>query len=297
MQQELLVSPDQVVVRNILLATDFSQYSARALNYALGVASRYKSQLHLFHCIDPAPYRLADPDVVWKTHDDIRGDLERRVEELRGRGRAKDIEIKVAVEVGEVGEILPQTVKDIDADLIVIGTHGRTGWEKLVLGSVAEKVMDVVSCPVLTVGPSANRTRIEEFGPENILLVSGTHAHSQRAESYAFSLTRKYGSRLTVVDVLENRSGRVVAQVSELKFGESHLGNNPRDRLVPGNLQLPSEIGTETDLILKEAGRSSADLIVLPVPANHRFTDRFVSNSSYRLVCGALCPVLSVRAE
>jgi len=289
------VIPNQVVLRNILLATDFSQYSVRAFNYALGIASRYKSHLHLFHCIDPAPYSLADPDVVWKTHDDIRSNLEQLVREFRNQGRSKDVEVSVTVEVGEIGEILPRTVKDLDLDLIVVGTHGRTGWEKLVLGSVTEKVIDLASCPVLSVGPSANRTRIEEFGPENILLVRETSAHSQRAESYAFSLTRKYSSRLTVVDVVENRSGRVVAQLSELKRCETDLGNNPRDRLVPGDLQLPTEIGTESELILEVAGHTSADLIVFSVPEHHRFTDRFISNNSYRVVCSAPCPVLTVR--
>lgn len=287
--------PGQVVVRNILLATDFSQYSVRALNYALGIASRYKSQLYLFHCIDPAPYRLADPDVIWKTHDDLRNDLERLAWDLRNRGRAKDVEISVAVEVGDIGQTLPQTVKDLALDLIVVGTHGRTGWRKLVLGSVTETVIDLVSCPVLSVGPSTNRNRMEEFGPESIVLVSGTSAHSQRAESYAFSLTRKYGSRLTAVNVLENRSGRVVAEVSELECCEVELGNSPHARLVPGNLQLPTAIGAQSDLILQVAGRASADLIVLSVPENHRFTDRFVSNNSYQVVCAAPCPVLTVR--
>jgi len=61
--QRLSVSTDQVTVRNILLATDFSECSMRALGYALGIAGRYESPLHLFHCIDPTPYRLADPDV------------------------------------------------------------------------------------------------------------------------------------------------------------------------------------------------------------------------------------------
>src|SRR5690242_2141831 len=209
--QRSSVVPDQVVVRNILVASDFSECSAHAIDCALGIAGRYESQLHLFHCIDPAPYSLADPDVVWKTRDDAQRELERAVFDLHRQGRAKNVEIHVAVEVGDLSTILSQAVKDLDLDLVVVGTHGRTGWRKLVLGSVAEIVIGGVSCPVLSVGPSANRTRMKDFGPENILFVSGATAHSQRAESYVFSLTRKYGSRLTVVDVLENRSGRVLA--------------------------------------------------------------------------------------
>src|SRR6266849_5152971 len=58
------VTDDPLTLRNILLATDFSQYSARALGYALGIAARYAATLHLFHCIDPTPYNMVAPDAV-----------------------------------------------------------------------------------------------------------------------------------------------------------------------------------------------------------------------------------------
>src|SRR5262249_26957857 len=85
-----LAGTNQVTLRNILLATDFSQCSARALDYAVGIASRYESQLYLFHCIDPAPYSLADPDVVWQTRDDIRRQLENLVLDLHREGRGRN---------------------------------------------------------------------------------------------------------------------------------------------------------------------------------------------------------------
>ncbi|HWY71274.1 MAG TPA: universal stress protein [Terriglobales bacterium] len=295
--QRLSVSTDQVTVTNMLLATDFSECSARALDFALGIASRYESQLHLFHCIDPTPYRLADPDVVWKTRDDAQSELEGLVSRLRDQSRAKNLEVKVMVEVGDLSEILPQAVKDLDLDLIVVGTHGRTGWSKLVLGSVAELAIDQVFCPVLSVGPSSSRTRIQQFGPGNILLVSEASTRSQLAEKYAFSLARKYGSRLTVVDVLENRSGRVVAEVSQIECCQTELSDSSPNRALTSLSQLPSEIGTQSDLILQVADRTAADLVVLAVPESHRFTERFVSTNSYRVVCGAPCPVLTVRTR
>src|SRR5262249_12133837 len=134
---------------------------------------------------------------------------------LSRRDGAKNVDIKVVVEIGDFAEIFGQAVKGLDLGLIVVGTHGRTGWRKAVLGSIAETVVDQASCPVLTVGPSADRTRIQEFGPENILLANGSPVSSSLAESYATSLATKYGSRLTVVDVLENRCGRVLAKLSQ----------------------------------------------------------------------------------
>jgi len=277
------VTADQMTLRNILLATDFSECSERALSYALGIASRYESRLHLFHCIDPTPYNLVEPDAVQTARDDARRELERLASDLR-RGRAKNVEVKVVAEAGDLAVILPRAVKDLDLGLIVVGTHGRT-------------VVDQVSCPVLSVGPSGNRTRIQEFGPENILLAREASSRSQLAESYASSLARKYGSRLTVVDVLENRSGRVVAQVSQLEWCEAERGNTTLDRTQTSSSQLPTEIGTQSDLILQVANQTAADLMVLAVPAAHRFVDRFLSTNLYRVVCDAPCPVLTVHAR
>src|SRR5262249_25712175 len=279
------------------LATDFSQCSARALDYAVGIASRYESQLYLFHCIDPAPYSLADPDVVWQTRDDIRRQLENLVLDLHREGRGRNIEIKVLVEVGEVSTFLPQAVKDLDLGLIVVGTHGRTGWRKMVLGSVAEIVMDEVSCPVLSVGPSAHRTRIQEFGPESILLVSEASLRSNLPESYGFSLAGKYGAGLTVIDVLESQFGRVRAQVSQLELCGAESVVPIHEREPKNRLELLPDLGTESDLILQVADRTAADLIVLAVPESHRFENRFVSTNSYRVVSGASCPVLTVHAR
>jgi nucleotide-binding universal stress UspA family protein len=250
----------------------------------------------LFHCIDPTPYNLVEPDAVQTARDDARRELERLASDLP-RGRARNVEVKVVAEAGDLAVILARTVKDLDLGLIVVGTHGRTGWRKLVLGSVAEIVVDQVSCPVLSVGPSANRTRIQEFGPKNILLVREASARFQLAESYASSLARKYGSRLTVVDVLENRSGRVVAQVSQLERCEGEQGNTIPDRTWTSSSQLPTEIGMQSDLILQFADQTAADLMVLAVPAAHRFADRFLSTNLYRVVCDAPCPVLTVHAR
>jgi nucleotide-binding universal stress UspA family protein len=290
-------TPDPLFLRNILMATDFSEFSTRALGYALGIAARYGAQLHLLHCIDPAPYNLVTPDAVQTACEAAWRDMHRLESDLRSSGLNKNVEVKFRVETAGVSAILPDIVRDLDLGLIIVGTHGRTGWRKMVLGSVAEIVVDHASCPVLTVGPSTDRHRLEQFGPESILFASDPSARSRLAESYAFSLAQKYNSRLTIADVLENHAGQVLAPVSrsewaESAFRETTLGSEPAELS-----QLSTEIGTESDLILRVADDAAADLIVLTVPADHRFTNRFLSTNSYRVVCGAPCPVLTVRGE
>jgi len=290
------VTDDPVTVRNILLATDFSQYSARALSYALGIAARYAATLHLFHCIDPTPYNMVAPEAVQTACEAAGRDMHRLESDLRSGGLAKNVEVKLRVEAADLPTVLPEIARDLDLGLIVVGTHGRTGWRKVVLGSVAEIVVDHAPCPVLTVGPSTDRNRLEQFGPESILFASDPSARSKLAESYALSLARKYNSRLTVADVLEDHAGRILAEVSRFEWSESALRDTTLEMEPAKPPQLPTQIGAESDLILQVADDAAADLIVLTVPAAHRFADRFLSTNSYRVVCGAPCPVLIVRA-
>ncbi|HKN72942.1 MAG TPA: universal stress protein [Terriglobales bacterium] len=251
----------------------------------------------MFHCIDPTPYNMGAPDAVQTAREAAWRDMQRLDSDLRSSGLAKNIEVKLHVEATELLAILPEIVRDLDLSLIVVGTHGRTGWKKLALGSVAEVIVDHASCPVLVVGPYTDRSRLEQFGPESILLASGPSARSKLAESYALSLARKYNSRLTVAQVLEDRAGRVLARVSQFEWRDTELRETTLGRNITSLSQLPPEIGTQSELILQVADRADADLIVLAVPAAHKFTDRFLSTNSYRVVCGAPCPVLTVRAE
>ena len=172
------LADDPLTLRNILLATDFSEYSARALSYALGIAARYGATLHLFHCIDPTPYNMVAPDAVQTACEAAWRDMHRLESELRSGGLAKDVEVKLRVEAADLPTVLPEIARDFDLGLIVVGTHGRTGWRKVVLGSVAEIVVDHAPCPVLTVGPSTDRNRLEQFGPESILFASDPSARS-----------------------------------------------------------------------------------------------------------------------
>src|SRR5215471_17486500 len=83
--------PEPLTLRNILLATDFSEFSRRALDYALGIASRYESRLHLFHCIDPTPYSFTDPGEVQLARDDARSELKQLASDLGRQDRAHNV--------------------------------------------------------------------------------------------------------------------------------------------------------------------------------------------------------------
>jgi nucleotide-binding universal stress UspA family protein len=286
-----------ITLQQILAAIDFSDCMARVLSCSLGLAQRYAARLKLLYCVDPTPYNLGTPEAVESACDCARRDMEKLVSRLRSKNVGQEIEIEPKVEAGDVATVLAGAVENLNQGLVVVGTHGRTGWRKLVLGSVAEKVVDSASCPVLTVGPLYSRTRIQEFGPESILLAVDSSVRSRLAESYALSLARKYNSRLTRVDFSEPGPGRVLAQGMEYKWPDSE--SSPAliaTESLSGALS-PAQCGARSDQILRVAEHVAADLLVLPVARDYRFTDRFASTDSYRVVCGSPCPVLTVRSQ
>lgn len=146
----------------IVVAVDFSEHSREALRTAVDLACRYQSSLTLVHVYEPAVYALPDgsllftPDQFERLIGELERYLEASKEEAMKLGAAR-----VAARLLQgfaAGEIVA-FAKDTESDLIVLGTHGRTGPKHLLLGSVAERVVRTASCPVLTV-----RARVTDKG-------------------------------------------------------------------------------------------------------------------------------------
>lgn len=288
--------PPEIAFHNILMATDFSKCSDRALRYAIGIAHRYGATLHSFHWVDPTAYQFVGPDAVQAAHNAAWRDIQQLDTDLRLKSRLGNIQNKVLVEDGELSEILPRVVSERAIDLIVIGTHGRTGWKKMILGSVAERIFRQARCPVLTVGPNVTRSHLKYDGPRDILLPVDFSSQSEVAERYAFSLARKYGSRLTLLHVLEHTSANILDERDHLLQTKERLRDladchaaamDKTDCLVKS--------GLPADTILRTAMQKRADLIVLGLRASSGLSDRLMWPNAYRIVCESSCPVLSVR--
>ncbi len=143
-------------IRRIVVATDFSRPANQALKYACTFAESFGAELHVLHVVvEPLP--LPAPDGAWiRPEDAVPGMVEKA---HRGLATATDgIELKAgrlicSVEVGFPIEQILKYVEDHHGDLIVLGTQGHRGLSRLLLGSVAEKIVRLATCPVLTVHP------------------------------------------------------------------------------------------------------------------------------------------------
>jgi universal stress protein A len=153
-------------IRRILVPTDFSDRSVAAVSYALFVAERFSAKVELLHVWEPSPYVTPSEVIMIATsegHDELaermKRELSETMDEFITRSTAgSDCDIKGHVEAGYPSHSIIKWLESGDYDLVVLGTHGRTGLPHLLMGSVAERIVRLAPVPVLTVrtgGPDA----------------------------------------------------------------------------------------------------------------------------------------------
>ncbi len=274
-----------VNLQRILLATDFGPVSEAALRYTLAIARRYAARLYLLHVLRPTDQRSLDD--AWR-------DAQRYMTELFISGQLDGVDNQLVVEQGDVWEVVSRKIEALRIDLLAIGTHGRTGLGKLLLGSLAETIFRQAPCPVLMVGPKAAAEPPPSL--QRILFCTGFSAHSLKAGGYALALAERQGACLTLLHVIKD---------PPLPGAErDHAAEAARARLaalIPDGTRLACppefavEFGPPGERILAVAAQRRANLIVLGVRQPAGFARRFKWATAYEVVTSAPCPVLTVR--
>jgi nucleotide-binding universal stress UspA family protein len=142
--------------RRILHATDFSKASARALDEAISLAKQNHAELLIAHVIEPVSSYAAGDDfggaeLYMKIEEASKQEAQRSMQKLMRKLQQAKVNAKSLLLNGTAHDQIVKAAKSRKANMIVIGTHGRTGLSKLFMGSVAGKVISLATCPVLTV--------------------------------------------------------------------------------------------------------------------------------------------------
>jgi len=142
-------------IKRMLVPTDFSATSDLALEYAVDIAVRYGASIHLLHVLEDPAFTTGYPDGFFAELPALRVQMteeaERRLKALATDCAKANAVATVKVVVGRPAKAIAQEATERGSDLVVMGTHGRSGFAHLVLGSVAERVVRIAPCPVLTV--------------------------------------------------------------------------------------------------------------------------------------------------
>jgi nucleotide-binding universal stress UspA family protein len=288
----------QLLFNNILLATDFSPASDRALGYAASLARRYCSAIYMTHIITLDGYPMMSPEFAASSLEKRHAEAANKFRKLLKSGQLFALPHKAVIQEGYLWPAIEELIKKYHIDLLVVGTRGVGAVRKVLIGSVAEEIFRKTRVPVLTVGPSTGKEPMYELEFKNILFASDFGRSAEREAEYAFSLAQEHCSRLTLVhvfphpeaygeDVLALEKETIVAQLREL---------------VPGGTELHCKVDFEVALgepveqILRIAEETKAELIVMGAKKRDTLAGNVPHTKAYRVVCGALCPVLTVRS-
>ena len=288
-----------IKLKNILFATDFSPASLTALPYAAALARRYASKIYLAHIIMPEAYPLHALELTSPAK--LEREAHERLAEMSDLNLLSEIPHQSLVVHGPLTPALAQTVHDHEIDLVVVGTHGRSGFNRFLLGSVAEEIFRNSPCPVLTVGPHSARKGLQDTQEKmlrHVLYPSDLSETSLHAAPYAFSLAAAYAAHLTVLAAVpeESATGSEARLLARAFEDEVQL-------LIPAELEpwrdaeCVVETGAPADVVLRTATKRQADLIVLGVRWATALATHRGANVAYRIVVGAECPVLTIGAQ
>jgi len=277
----------------ILLVTDFSACSAAAVPFASLLAEYYRASVVVCHVI---PAQAQDGGKTPTDTAKAREVAEVRLRKFIAKSPLGEADYETAIGHGQAWDVLAALVEEKHVDLVVLGTHGRSGVGKLLMGSVAQRIFTLAPCPVLSVSPKARKSWGAERKLARILYATDFLPGSLKALPYALSLARVGQAELLLLHVPESSE----ASSSEILQGyHQHLS-----ALIPAEHRTwckSDTIVTPGDpvrVILDTAARNRVDFIVIGA---HGFEGSMASfqvplSIAYRVVAHAPCPVLRVRS-
>jgi nucleotide-binding universal stress UspA family protein len=307
-----LVAPTgDLHLKSVLIATDFSDASDKAMRHGLAIARHYGARLYLVHVVSSLGFTLAGPGAINEAAEVVRRDARQLQDRLTQSGALAGVRHEAIVLQGDVCETLERVIRQENVELVVIGTHARRGLGKLLLGSVAEQIFLRTECLVLTVGPGSLRdSPVGSKRPIRPFVFATSFSEaSLHALPYAISAANHFGTRLVLLHVApaitmpegvgrptaddvaqarEKSHAACIRQLTELTLHAPKLAIEP---------EFLVEFGSPSEKILQAANDLKADAMILGL---HRSTHISTAAhmpwaTAYEVVCGACCSVLTVR--
>ena len=304
-----------ITMRRILCPVDFSEHSTHALDHALAIAAWYDATVTVLHVAPVMPVAAyvsgsGLPAYVTMTPE-ARNALVASLGQFVAREAGARAPVEVEVAEGGVADTILTRSSTLPADLLVLGTHGRSGFNRWLLGSVTEKVVRMALCPVLTVPRAVGDAVPLAF--RRIVCAIDFSDCSIAALNYAMSFAQKARAQLTVVHVIElppdipreihetvlagpRNLAEYIAVAEE--EGRARLTDAVPDR-VRGSITLDTMVvaGKPYREILRIASEHHADLLVVGVHGRGPVDRLFFGSTTQHLVRQAACPVLTLKTD
>jgi nucleotide-binding universal stress UspA family protein len=285
-----LASPEKALahrlaIREILFPTDLTAASNSVIPYLRVLAERYGAGIHAVHVVAAENGTVPSERV---------SAAEAQMKHFRESSPFPGVNAEFRIERGTTWDSILAKLPDEQIDLIVVGTHGRHGLKKIILGSVAEQIFRQAPCPVITIGPDASAS-LEGVAPR-ILCAIDFSPESMRAFDYAVSFAAELNAHLTLLYVMKEFSEGVMLSIDQI----TRISRERLRAMVPRELHISTDVvvefGSPADTILRMAEESQCSMIVLGVRNKlGGVSGRLPWTTAYTVACEAHCPVLTVR--
>jgi nucleotide-binding universal stress UspA family protein len=293
--------------QRILCATDLSDFSNSAVLQAIGMAKEFGATLYICHVIDLPMVSMHGAAFVYP-EEQIQEMKTGAVAQIKGLVKDSNLDWEAVVETGPVSSTLCRLAVDKQADLTIVSTHGRTGLKRLFLGSVTERLLRTIGCPLLVVTSSesglGDKAPFKGFGFKQILVGCDFSADSERAVDVGFSLAQEFEAAIHLVHVIEPFVYRETTMPDAATIETyTDASNGCRERMaaqVPAeahnwcDIHITCESGKPFQALKKYADAHQIDLIVLGVRGHSLVETMLLGSTTDRVIRGVSCPVLSV---
>ncbi len=289
-------------LKSILCPIDFSDFSVAAYQYALSLAEYYKARIVALHVVELWKYPFAD----YAAHEADYAKFSRalneggevRLREFVKKHSAAGVQPELVAHQGNAPNCILSFAQKESMEIIVMGTHGRRGFDRLVLGSTTDRVIRKAACPVLVVSnPSHQALGTGSDGRHRlsrILYCTDFSNNSERARGYAISLAAEYRAELTLLHVAENapdleRAEAIIAErTQEL---DELVSEMERKNL---NVRSAVRFGKAYEEIVRHATEAQASLIIMTARGGDAVDRAVFGSTTYRVIQLGPCAVLAI---
>jgi nucleotide-binding universal stress UspA family protein len=291
-----------VTIERVICAIDLSPQSARALQHGAAWAKYYDAWLHVLH-VAPLPKPLLSPTGVMaalpiRPLEDIKADVDRFVADALGGDHVAIIDVVQGQTVGVIADASQRPHA-----LVVMGTHGWSGLDRLLLGSVAERVAHLTQCPSLIVPPEAQSPPMGA-AVRQVLCAVDLRPSSLAGMQYGLSLAQEAKARIELLTVLEGPREGIVRDLVLALPPENDHGRHaalrelrehvPDDAREWCDVSENAIMGPPAEVLLRRAEELGADLIVMGTGDRLHLHGAWLGSMTGRILRQARCPVLIV---
>lgn len=278
--------------KKIIITTDFSETSLLAIKHGAFLAQYTKGEVYLLHVISKhwEHFNVFLPNVTVESIEKGSGAVQQKLEELaEGIRKEYMINVTTAVSTGSPTSEIVRFAKEVNAGMIVMGTHGYSAWEDLTIGSNALKVITKSPCPVMTMSEHATK-----LGYKNIILPIDNSPHSRQKVVLTLELAKHFSSHVNIVGVLatneQDEKGPMEVMLHQVETAA-------KDKGLSHSVKLIENVKNRAVAIVNYCHEVNGDLISIMTDQDAEVSGFFLGPFALQVIHHAKVPVLSIKPE